>query len=82
MIDWTCAKRSGTWSAHLDGRLLATVRRAGIDWSVRWHIPDPGSAATYPLRETAVAAVETHILKLIAAGTFVAGKDVDGNDAS
>jgi hypothetical protein len=79
MIDWTCAQRSGAWSARIDGQLLATVRRAGIDWVVRWHIADLGDATTYPLRETAVAAVETRVLKLVAAGSLISCQGAGGS---
>jgi hypothetical protein len=79
MIDWTCAQRSGTWSARIDGRLLATVRRAGFDWSVRWHIAGIADASTYPLRETAVAAVETRVRKLVAAGALESSENSGGS---
>lgn len=75
MIDWTYAQRSGTWSARIDGQLLATVRRAGIDWIVRWRIAGFDDAPTYPLRETAIATVETRVLKLIAEGALVGTQD-------
>ena len=70
MIEWTRAQHSEAWSARLDGRLLATVRRAGIDWIVRWQriADDAAMSVSYPLRETAIAAVETRVLRLIAEG--------------
>ena len=81
----TCniAGKSATiWSvatpARLDGKLLATVRRAGIDWVVRWQTATVGETTaplSYPLRESVVAAVEKNVLRLIAAGEL---QDVRG----
>ena len=75
MIDWACARRSGTWGARVDGQLLATVRRAGVDWSVRWHIAGIDDTPTYPLRETAIAVVQTRVLKLLAEGALVGNRN-------
>lgn len=72
MIEWTRAQRSEAWSARLDGRLLATVGSAGIDWAVCWQgiTDDAATSVSFPLRETAIATVETRVLRLISEGSL------------